>query len=147
MAKELNCSLISVRRYLKRYDISLKRGAPKNARWASFAKWLRENPDVTLPHSSREIAKITGCTEASIKNYIGRERWRAKNLVQSKPWKAGLNRLWISTRGFKISDLSFEEVHARISFTGRLKFTVKLKDGSFHIFIMTASQLEELYGV
>jgi len=146
MSEILNCSLTSVRRYCKKYGIEFKRGIRKNTRWSSFSKWLKENPDVKLPNSNSQIAKISGCSEQAVKNYIGRQRWKARDLIKAKPWGGANGVVWTSIRGHKISDASFAKVHGMVSYTGRIKFTVKLQDNSIHVFLMTSNQLEELYG-
>lgn len=146
MSTILNCSLTSIRRYLKRYDIVLKTGNWRSHKWSSFSKWLKENPNVTLPHSNSKIAKISGCSEQAVKNYIGRQRWKSRDLIKSKPWGGASGVVWTSIRGHKISDKSFLKVHGMVSWTGRMKFTIKLKDKTIHVFLLTSKQLEELYG-
>lgn len=145
IAKILNCSLSSIYRRCKKHGIKFRKGPEKNKRWSSFSKWLKENPDVTLPHSVSKIAEITGCTEKAIKNYIGRERWRSRDLIKAKPWEQASGIIWKSTRGFEISDRAFKDVHGAVSWTGRMRFTVELKDKSVHIFLLSAKQLEEMY--
>lgn len=53
--------------------------------------------------------------------------------------------LWKDIRGAEVPDIAFKDVRPMIGKSGRIRFSVKLKDGSIHIFEMTSYQLEDLY--
>ena len=47
-------------------------------RYSVFANWLREHPNVKLPPSMPEIAKVTGIKYNTIKCYLWRKKQQAK---------------------------------------------------------------------
>ena len=131
-------------------EVELPRGRPKrtatNSR-STFAQWLSSHPGEKLPNSVREIAKITGLSESTIKNYTYHERQRAKKLIAKKPWEHdGKPVVWTEVHGYKISDEAFATVQAYVSKAGKIKFIVRLKDKSIKVFYLTSYQLEEMYG-
>lgn len=150
VAKELNVSLSWVYRKLKEANYKGKPGPKRGASrgHSTFGNWLRENPDLKLPRSPSKLAKMSGCTESAVRNYMYHERRKSREIVKNKPWfsEGGKVHLWTDIRGAKIPDRAFKEVYTSLSSMGRIKFVVRLKSGGqVRIFYLTSYELEEMY--
>ena len=122
-----------------------KRGVSRGH--STFGNWLRANPDTKLPRSPKAIAVLSGCTESAVKNYMYHERKKAKRVLEAKPWRRGGRvKLWTDIRGATIPDRAFKEVYPSVSYSGRIKFVVRLKHtAQVRIFYMTSRELEVMY--
>lgn len=52
---------------------------------AKFEKWLKENPGVVLPRSTKGIARVTGCTCDQIKTYLYKRRKMKRSYIERMP--------------------------------------------------------------
>jgi molybdenum-dependent DNA-binding transcriptional regulator ModE len=57
----------------------------KRSSSARLAKWLRKNPNVVLPRSTKKIASLTGCTCDQVKTYLYKRRKAKRALIEKMP--------------------------------------------------------------
>ena len=56
--------------------------------YGTFARWVREHPEVRFPRDLGRIAVMTGCSRDSIKCFLYRARLRGEDIPYMKPYKA-----------------------------------------------------------
>lgn len=147
IADHYGCHFNTILNRSRKYGIDMKLG-PKSracARKSSVSRFFATY-DGALPNTIGEIAEISGCSKDAIRNYSYRRRKEAKTLLGRQPWRhTGAPVLWEDIKGSRIPDHAFDVVRAILSQYGSIKFEVRLKTGSVHVFKMTASQFKRLY--
>lgn len=88
----LNISIPTLMAYLDQAGVKRRRGPKKSkvasvggSHWSCLAEWIKANPEATLPSGPRAIAKLTGCTEDSVKAYIYRKTRKLKKAIRFLP--------------------------------------------------------------
>lgn len=66
---------------------------------AALAEWLRKNPGVVLPRSTKGISRITGCTCDQIKTYLYKRRKQKRALIAKMPSLLHVPALVVDRRG------------------------------------------------
>lgn len=149
MGKALGCHPQTVRKYLKMYNLQVKRGPkPHSSRKnrAKFFLWLKTQSNITnLPHSITALSSASGVSKDAVRNHLYRVRLKARKFVGTKPWLSSEVVVWEDIGGIKIPDIAFDTVRVYIGQSGILKFHIRLCDNSVRVFKYTKRELEKLY--
>jgi transposase len=93
-AKRLGVSHTALRRWMTANQIirvpsspeeklAARRAKAANKQRAALLLWIRENPEVTLPRKTSEVARITGVSRNQVKTFLYRRRRRAKSMMNT----------------------------------------------------------------
>lgn len=91
LANKLGCTKRSIRNYVSK--LALPRKSKPTAKsthinrfhLGEFAQWMKENPQVVLPRSSKEIAELTGIERNKIDTYLSRRRRLIRKRIRKLP--------------------------------------------------------------
>ena len=145
LADKFSVSERTIRKYFKKAKIqSTRKGRPhyKNS-YSCVVKWVGEHPEVELPRSSTEMAKLTNCSLDAVKSYFYRKRRDIKKKLQDLPnlRKANLKFKKNETIYYSQDFLSYS-----ISvdyYTEKLKVKADLPTGQTMVFQLSLSVLEK----
>ena len=91
-AEYYSISTKTIRKYLHKAGVFPTRGVktilsqdPAILDKGCLAQWLRQNLNVSLPHSYNAIASLTGCTKDEVKGYLYRKREAIRKWLLSLP--------------------------------------------------------------
>lgn len=147
-AKVLGVCTRTVRRYLKAYGVSIRRGnvkGVKGKKWGKFPTWLRENRDKVLPRSIVKIAEITGCTKDQVKSYLKRERKRMRDFLRSLPDLKTFEFTLRSTDGRLVSMRYFRKCSIAFDpWSFKVKLIADIDERHRYYFVLSAYDFQDL---
>ena len=89
VATELSISSWTVSKYVRLAGLAvpIKKNLIAGVRRhrSKLAEWIRENPNVKLPNTTKEIAKLTGLSIDTVRSYLGRRKMQAEAMKQDLP--------------------------------------------------------------
>ncbi len=148
IARKTGISTRTIRTYLKKAGVDLRKGRPKDEshyHFSKLAKWIRNNPTTRLPRKPKAISILTGIPLNDIKTYLYRRRKSVKDFVESLPDFKVENHILIDEGGRRIPTRAFKfYVLAMDRFTFEVTIRAVLNNGKRYVF---RYDIEKLKGV
>lgn len=145
----LGISKKTCQRYLKELDLHYPKGRPKgstskNKLTGGLAKWIKNHPGESLPHSVKEIVEKTSLTKDQVKSSLYRLKKkhleRIRGIGDIRDYKGGLK----GSKGSIVLFSDIKEYSLKHSFYNEdLKITAHLKNKKSIVFNTTLSLLEK----
>ena len=119
-----------------------ERGRPHRA---ALVKWIRENPEVTLPRGIKDIARLTGISMDQAKTYLYRRRRKARQMMTTlAKWLPMTPVDLEDLLGRRVSPYNTKHLAFQYDHWG-LKPTLQFIDQEFGAVIVEIPNLEEFY--